>query len=39
MMLFNPVKRLRAGDGVIMTLSTINGDTFDITVNVKKAQY
>ena len=39
MMMFNPVKRIRAGDGVIMKLITINGDTFYITVNVKKAQY
>ena len=38
LMLFNPVRRLRAGDTVEIDLMLYNRQTFTITVPVKKAQ-
>ena len=38
LMLFNPVRRLRAGDTVDIELTLYNRQTFTITVPVKKAQ-
>lgn len=38
LMLFNPVRRLRAGDTVDIELMLYNRQTFTITVPVKKAQ-
>ena len=38
LMLFNPVRRLRAGDTVEIELTLYNRQTFTITVPVKKAQ-